>query len=84
MTIVLNMKIGSIDVDAAIDNVQKLLEQDEKISNGLKAAISVLLILVKALTNRLGLNSKNSSKPPSTDDTLTSSFGSYKKFQPRP
>lgn len=70
MTIVLNMKIGSIDVDAAIDNVQKLLEQDEKISNGLKAAISVLLILVKALTNRLGLNSKNSSKPPSTDDKL--------------
>ena len=68
MVNVINVKIGSIDVDAAIENVQKLLEQDKKISNSLKAAISVLLILVKALTNRLGLNSKNSSKPPSTDD----------------
>ena len=62
------MKIDSIDVDIAIKNVQKLLDEDKTISHALKAAISVLLILVKILINRLGLNSKNSSKPPSTDD----------------
>jgi transposase len=62
------VKIDSVDIDTAINNVQKLLEEDKTISNSLKAAISVLLILVKTLTNRLGLNSKNSSKPPSTDD----------------
>ncbi len=62
------VKIDSIDVDMAIKNIQKLLEEDKTISNSLKAAISVLLILVKILIDRLGLNSKNSSKPPSTDD----------------
>ena len=62
------MKIDSIDVDMAIKNVQKLLDEDKSISLALKAAISVLLILVKTLINRLGLNSNNSSKPPSTDD----------------
>jgi transposase len=68
MQIGIIVKIGSVDVDTAIENVQKLLEEDKGISNALKAAISILLILVKALANRLGLNSKNSSKPPSTDD----------------
>lgn len=62
------VKIDSIDVDMAIKNIQKLLEEDKTISNSLKAAISVLLTLVKILIDRLGLNSKNSSKPPSTDD----------------
>lgn len=61
------MKIENIDVDSAIDSVNKLLEKEPDLSPALKAALEVLLILVSLLINRTTLNSKNSSKPPSTD-----------------
>jgi len=61
------MKIEAIDVNKAVDKVKQLLEQDAHISAGLRAAINVLLLLVRLLCNRLGLTSRNSSKPPSSD-----------------
>ena len=36
-------------------------------SSALRAALEVLIMLVQLLANRLSLNSRNSSKPPSTD-----------------
>lgn len=61
------MKIDSIDVDAAIDNVKQLLNKDAGLSPALKSAMEVLILLVSVLLNRTTLNSKNSSKPPSSD-----------------
>ena len=61
------MSIDDIDVDAAISSVKELLQKEHGISPALKAALEVLLILVTLLLNRTTLNSKNSSKPPSTD-----------------
>jgi hypothetical protein len=57
------LKIDNIDVEAAIKNVQALLETDES----LKAALDLLLLLVTLLINQRGLNSKNSNIPPSSD-----------------
>jgi len=61
------MKIETIDVEATIENTRKLLKNDPGVSPALKSAIELLLTLVTILINQLGLNSQNSSKPPSTD-----------------
>jgi len=61
------LKIDSIDVDSAINSVKELLKKESELSPALRSALEVLLILVTLLLNRITLNSKNSSKPPSTD-----------------
>ena len=61
------MKLDAIDIDSTLTDVEKLLKEDKKLSPALKATISILVVLVKLLTDRVGLNSQNSSKPPSTD-----------------
>lgn len=61
------MKLESIDVDDAIDNVKQLLEKEQDLSPALKSALNVMMLLVSILLNRVTLNSKNSSKPPSSD-----------------
>ncbi len=61
------MKVEDIDVDSAIDSVKKLLKKEKDLSPALRSALEVMLLLVPLLLNRMTLNSKNSSKPPSTD-----------------
>jgi transposase len=47
--------------------VKALLARETSLSPALRAALNVLLALVAALLQRANLNSRNSSKPPSTD-----------------
>ena len=61
------MKIEDIDVDSSINSVKELLRKEKDLSPALRSALEVLLLLVALLLNRMTLNSKNSSKPPSTD-----------------
>ena len=61
------MKIEDIDVDSSINSVKELLRKEKGLSPALRSALEVLLLLVALLLNRMTLNSKNSSKPPSTD-----------------
>jgi transposase len=61
------MKIDGIEIDSVLDSTKKLLTEDESISPALRAAIELIMLVVSLLANRLGLNSQNSSKPPSTD-----------------
>lgn len=61
------MTVDKINVEATIKKVQQLLAEEEHLSSALRAALEVLLVLVQLLANRLSLNSRNSSKPPSTD-----------------
>jgi len=61
------VKLDNIDIDATLNEVESLLKADKQVSPALKATISILVVVVKLLTNRIGLNSQNSSKPPSTD-----------------
>ena len=60
------MKLEDVDVDATIKEARKLL-QEEPISPAFKSIIEILILLISILINRLNLNSKNSSKPPSSD-----------------
>jgi transposase len=61
--------LDNIDINATIKDVTILLEQDKQVSPALKSLVMILVMLVKLLANRLGLNSRNSGKPPSTDQT---------------
>ena len=61
------MKVDDIDVEATIKKVQELLAQEQNLSPVLRSTLDVLLLVVQLLVNRLTLNSRNSSKPPSSD-----------------
>ena len=65
------MTIGNVDVEATIERVKTQLAAEKDLSPALKSSLEVLLLLVTILLSRLGLNSKNSSKPPSTDPNRT-------------
>lgn len=65
------LKIDSIEVEKAIDHARQLMEQEKDLSPSLRSALDVVLLLVSLLINRSTLNSKNSSKPPSSDPNRT-------------
>ncbi len=64
------MKLDGIDIDTTLKALESTLALEEELSPTLRSMINVLLLVVKLLTNRVGLNSSNSSnssKPPSSD-----------------
>src|SRR3972149_5353434 len=61
------MTIQNISVEATIERVKTLIAEEKELSPALKSSLEALLLLVTLIVNRLGLNSKNSSKPPSMD-----------------
>ena len=58
------MTIDNINVEESMQRVTTLIAAEQDLSPALKSSLEVLLVLVRLLLNRLGLNSKNSSKPP--------------------
>jgi transposase len=61
------MTVENINVEEAMARVNDLIAREKHLSPALKTALEVLVLLVTILADRLGLNSKNSSKPPSSD-----------------
>lgn len=61
------MGIGDIDVTDTLERVRRQLEKDRRMSATTRSLIEVLVLIVTLLVNRLGLDSRNSSKPPSSD-----------------
>jgi transposase len=61
------MTVENVNVEASIKTAKELIAKEKNLSPALKVALDVLLLLVTILANRLGLNSKNSSKPPASD-----------------
>ena len=61
------MTLGKINVEQTIAKANDLLQKEKNISPTLRSVIEVLLILITLLLQRKGLNSRNSSKPPSDD-----------------
>ncbi len=62
-----SMKLENIDLNKTLDNARELLEKEKNISPALKSVIEILFVVISIFMNRFGLNSKNSSKPPSSD-----------------
>ena len=61
------MRLNSKNIKETLEEAKQLLDKGKNISPALRAVIGLLLIFVETMLNRLGLNSSNSSKPPSTD-----------------
>ncbi|MBF0103890.1 MAG: IS66 family transposase, partial [Deltaproteobacteria bacterium] len=61
------MVVEIIDVNKTLERARLILEEEKALSPAFKAVVEVLILLVTILANRLGLNSKNSSIPPSQD-----------------
>ncbi|AXY44103.1 DUF6444 domain-containing protein [Halomonas sp. JS92-SW72] len=61
------MTISDINVDEALERVRQQLKEDQTVSPSLRAAIDVLMLLVKLMADRLATSSRNSSQPPSQD-----------------
>lgn len=61
------MTVDNFDVSATIARVKEQLKKEQEMSETMRSLIEVLLMIVTLLVNRLGLNSRNSSKPPSAD-----------------
>ncbi|MCK5197627.1 MAG: IS66 family transposase [Spirochaetales bacterium] len=61
------MKTQQIDVSATIEEASNLLETETDIPPAFRSIFKLLIMLVKILADRNSLNSRNSSKPPSSD-----------------
>ena len=61
------MRLNSENIKETIEDAKRLLDKEDNISPALRSVINLLLVFMEAMLTRLGLNSSNSSKPPSTD-----------------
>jgi len=61
------MTIDTIKVEETLKNAVKLIAEDKGLSSATKSLLEILVLIITLLAHRLNLNSKNSSKPPSTD-----------------
>jgi len=61
------LTINNIDIDATLEKVKTLLTQEKELSSTMRSMVALLVVLVTLLAHRLNLNSRNSSKPPSSD-----------------
>lgn len=61
------MKLNDIDIHSTLEALKNGLSQEKDIPPSLKALIELLMLIVQLMMNHLGLNSQNSSKPPSSD-----------------
>jgi len=61
------MSIGTTNVTAALQSAERLLQQDRSASPQMRAMFDLLIVIVNLLLAKLGLNSTNSSIPPSQD-----------------
>ena len=61
------MTLTTKNLSELVAKVHDQIEQEKDISPVLKASLELLLLVVAMMAERLGLNSKNSSTPPSAD-----------------
>lgn len=61
------MTVDKIDVSAAIENAKELLVKNKDLDPTIKTCMQLMITIILLLVNKLGLNSQNSSIPPSKD-----------------
>ena len=62
------MSVDKIDITAAVKKIEAFLEKEgSSVPAELRVMVELLLVIINLLVGKLGLNSTNSSKPPSTD-----------------
>ncbi|NNM52796.1 MAG: IS66 family transposase [Pseudomonadales bacterium] len=66
------MTIMGIDINAALADAEKTLKEDAALSSSARATMTLLLLVIQLLLDKLGMNSRNSSIPPSQDPNRSS------------
>lgn len=61
------LKVGKTLVSDALSQAEELMKTEKDLSPAVKAMMTMLLLIVRLLMNRLGINSSNSSTSPSQD-----------------
>ena len=61
------MTVGTINIKEALASVETLLREDKSASPQVRAMMELLVVVINLLVGKLGINSKNSSTPPSKD-----------------
>lgn len=61
------MTIGKLNITKSLASVEKLLREDKSSSPQIRAMMELLVVIINLLLGKLGLNSANSSIPPSKD-----------------
>ena len=61
------MTIDSVNITKAIEDAEEFLKKNLGLSSDAKALVNMLLLVIRLLLNKVGLNSRNSSTPPSKD-----------------
>jgi transposase len=59
--------MSNVEIKKAIEAARELLDEEKGLSPAFRAAMSVMFMAVSILLGRVNLNSRNSSKPPSSD-----------------
>ena len=61
------MTINKTNITTTLQEVHRLLKEDNSISPPIRVMLNLLIIIIEALLSKMGLNSTNSSIPPSRD-----------------
>ena len=61
------MANSTLDINQVISDAELLLNQSDDLPPAMKVTVNMLIAVVKLLADRVGLNSRNSSKPPASD-----------------
>jgi transposase len=61
------MSVGKIDITETVKDVERTLREDPSISPQVQTLLKLLVAVINLLLGKLGLNSTNSSTPPSKD-----------------
>lgn len=61
------MKLDGLNISELVESTKTQLKEDTTLSPSLRVSLELILMVIIMLTERLGLNSKNSSIPPSDD-----------------
>lgn len=65
------MTLKEVNINGTLSKLRQQLKDEQDVSPALRATIEMLLVIVTLLAQRLGLNSRNSSMPPSSDPHRT-------------
>lgn len=61
------MTIDNVNITKAIEDAEEILKNNPGMSADVKVMMNMLLLVIRLLLNKVGLNSRNSSTPPSKD-----------------
>ena len=71
-----------INITETVEKTKEMLETDPGMSHAMRAMFEMLLMIITLLSAKLGLNSKNSSKSPSSDPNRKKKPGKGNKNKP--